>query len=102
MHMKVSVVPAGAATLRVIDSPFLPLPVTPESPGTSTSGGFFCTEIATPYTVPGGSPGSGIGIGKSWNRPASGACKTATQYVVHGYGVAIGGVSNTSTVVFNA
>ena len=38
--MKFSFVPAGAVTFRSIDSPFLPLPVTPESPGWLTDGGF--------------------------------------------------------------
>src|SRR6266566_1266219 len=39
-HMKYSLVPAGAVTFRSIDSPFLPLPVIPESPGLSTDGAF--------------------------------------------------------------
>ena len=37
-HMKYSFVPFVAVTLRSIDSPFLPSPVTPESPGRSTFG----------------------------------------------------------------
>src|SRR4029450_9887700 len=34
-----SLVPAGAVTVRLTNSPFLPLPVTAESPGLSTLGG---------------------------------------------------------------
>ena len=45
--MKHSFVPAGAVTFRLIDSPFFPLPVTPESPGLSTSGGVCCP---TPFS----------------------------------------------------
>src|SRR5205823_829349 len=37
-----SLVPAGAVTVRLMNSPFLPLPVTPESPGLSTFGGVCC------------------------------------------------------------
>src|ERR1041384_2695931 len=40
-HIIQSFVPAGAVTVRLIDSPFLPWPVTPESPGLSTDGGVF-------------------------------------------------------------
>jgi len=39
--MKYSFVPGFAVTFRSIDSPFLPGPVTQESPGRSTLGGVF-------------------------------------------------------------
>src|SRR5947209_19290487 len=40
-QMKYSVVPFLAVTFSEMDSPFLPGPVTPESPGRSTFGGVF-------------------------------------------------------------
>ena len=46
-HMIQSFVPFFAVTFRSIDSPFLPLPVKPESPGRSTFGGVFCP---TPFS----------------------------------------------------
>jgi len=61
--------------------------------------GTFCTETST-KVVPAGAAGSGYGWGKSWNR--SGNCQTATEFAVHGVGIAPGGASNTSVVVFNA
>src|SRR5277367_2100714 len=52
--MKYKVVPFGAVTLRSIDSPFLPDPVTPESPGSFTDGGVFWPTPFSRYWYFGG------------------------------------------------
>ena len=65
--MNLSVVPFFAVTLRSIDSPFFPGPVTPESPGRSTLGG---VAWPTPFSRNGNLGGALLSGSAPWAAPS--------------------------------